>query len=132
MRELEAGAIDPPADLCVADLSFISLRTVAPNLLALTAPAAELVLLVKPQFEAGRNHVGKGGIVRDPVVHASVLREVVGAFDALGLGVRSLVTSPLRGADGNIEFFVHARRGRSEVDEAEIERVVAAAHVVAA
>ena len=96
VRELEAGAIDPPADLCVADLSFISLRTVAPNLLALTAPGAELVLLVKPQFEAGRNHVGKGGIVRDPVVHRSVLHEVIGAFDAFGLGVRALVVSPLR------------------------------------
>ena len=132
VRELEAGAIDPPADLCVADLSFISLRTVAPNLLALTAVGAEFVLLVKPQFEAGRAHVGKGGIVRNPVVHGSVLREVIGAFDALGLGVRSLVTSPLRGADGNIEFFVHARRGRSEVDDAEIERVVTAAHAAAA
>jgi len=132
VRELQAGAIDPPADLCVADLSFISLRTVAPNLLALTAPDAEFVLLVKPQFEAGRNHVGKGGIVRDAVVHGTVLREVVGAFGALGLGVRALVTSPLRGADGNIEFFAHARRGPTQVDEAEIDRVVAAAHDVAA
>jgi 23S rRNA (cytidine1920-2'-O)/16S rRNA (cytidine1409-2'-O)-methyltransferase len=132
VRELEAGAIDPPADLCVADLSFISLRTVAPNLLALTTADAEFVLLVKPQFEAGRNNVGKGGVVRDPVVHGSVLREVVGAFGTLGLGVRSLVTSPLRGADGNIEFFAYARRGRTEVGEAEIERVVADAHRVAA
>ena len=88
VRELEAGAVDPPADLCVADLSFISLRTVAPNLLALTTADAEFVLLVKPQFEAGRARLGKGGIVRDPVVHDAVLREVVGALDALGLGVR--------------------------------------------
>ena len=77
VRELAAGALDPPADLCVADLSFISLRTVAPNLLALTTPDAEFVLLVKPQFEAGRARVGQGGIVRDPDVHAAVLREVV-------------------------------------------------------
>ena len=70
------------------------------------------MLLVKPQFEAGRARVGKGGIVRDPVVHDAVLREVVGGLDASGLGVRALVASPLRGADGNIEFFAHARRGR--------------------
>jgi 23S rRNA (cytidine1920-2'-O)/16S rRNA (cytidine1409-2'-O)-methyltransferase len=132
VRELEAGSVDPPAGLCVADLSFISLRTVAPNLLMLTTDDAEFVLLVKPQFEAGRKHVGKGGIVRDPVVHGAVLREVVGAFAAIGLGVRGLVTSPLRGADGNIEFFAHASRGPARVDVADIDRVVADAHGIAA
>ena len=132
VRELRAGAVDPPGDFCVADLSFISLRTVAPNLLELTTPEAEFVLLVKPQFEAGRHNVGRGGIVREAAVHGAVLREVVGAFSALGLGARALVTSSLRGADGNIEFFVHARRGPNGVDDAEIERVVADAHAVAA
>ena len=131
VRELAAGAVDPPADLCVADLSFISLRTVAPNLLALTAADARYVLLVKPQFEAGRKNVGKGGIVREPIVHAAVLREIVGSFDALGLGVRSLTASPLRGADGNIEFFAYASRGPVQVDSTDIERVVADAHDVA-
>ena len=109
VRELEAGAVEPPADLCVADLSFISLRTVAPSLLALTTPAAEFVLLVKPQFEAGRARLGKGGIVREPVVHDAVFREVVDTLGVRGLGVRALVTSPLHGADGNIEFFARAR-----------------------
>jgi 23S rRNA (cytidine1920-2'-O)/16S rRNA (cytidine1409-2'-O)-methyltransferase len=132
VRELEAGAIDPPADLCVADLSFISLRTVAPSLLALTTPDAEFVLLVKPQFEAGRARLGKGGVVRDAVVHDAVLREVVDALGVRGLGVRSLVASPLRGADGNIEFFARAQRGALALDASEIARVVADAHGVAA
>ncbi len=132
VRALDADAIDAPANFCVADLSFISLRTVAPNLLALTSIDATFVLLVKPQFEAGRRRVGKGGIVREPVVHGAVLREVVGAFDSLGLGVRALVASPLRGADGNIEFFAHARRGPSHVDADDILRVVADAHRAAA
>ena len=128
VRELEPGAVDPPADLCVADLSFISLRTVAPNLCMLTTTSADFVLLVKPQFEAGRARVGKGGIVRDPVVHAAVLRDVVSGLDGSGIGVRALAVSPLRGADGNIEFFAHARRERAAVDDGDIERVVAAAH----
>jgi 23S rRNA (cytidine1920-2'-O)/16S rRNA (cytidine1409-2'-O)-methyltransferase len=128
VRELAAGAVDPPADLCVADLSFISLRTVAPNLCMLTTPAADFVLLIKPQFEAGRARIGKGGIVRDPVVHDAVLREVVAGLDTSGVGVRALTVSPLRGADGNVEFLAHARREPAAVDAAEIERVVSAAH----
>jgi 23S rRNA (cytidine1920-2'-O)/16S rRNA (cytidine1409-2'-O)-methyltransferase len=128
VRELDARAVDPPADLCVADLSFISLRTVAPNLLVLTTPSAGFVLLVKPQFEAGRARIGKGGIVRDPVVHAAVLRDVVSGLDASGLGIDALAVSPLRGADGNIEFFAHARRGPATVDETDIDRVVTTAH----
>src|SRR5262249_53296881 len=110
VRDLEVGAIEPPADLCVADLSFISLRTVAPNLVALTGADADFVLLVKPQFEAGRARVGKGGIVRDPAVHEAVLTEVTGALAAHGLGVGALAVSQLRGADGNVEFFARARR----------------------
>ena len=82
-------------------------------------------MLVKPQFEAGRARIGKGGIVRDPVVHAAVLREVVAGLDSSRLGVRALVVSPLRGADGNVEFFAHARHGSAAIDERDIERVVA-------
>jgi 23S rRNA (cytidine1920-2'-O)/16S rRNA (cytidine1409-2'-O)-methyltransferase len=128
VRELAAGAVEPPADLCVADLSFISLRTVAPNLCMLTTDSADFVLLVKPQFEAGRARVGKGGIVRDPVVHAAVLRDVVSGLDGSGIGVHALAVSPLKGADGNVEFFAHARRSRAAVDADDIERVVSAAH----
>jgi 23S rRNA (cytidine1920-2'-O)/16S rRNA (cytidine1409-2'-O)-methyltransferase len=116
VRTLEPGAIDPPADVCVVDVSFISLCTVAPSLLALTTDDGDFVLLVKPQFEAGRSRVGRGGIVRDPAVHAAVLREVVAGLEERGLGVRALVASPLRGGDGNIEFLAHATRGTASID----------------
>jgi 23S rRNA (cytidine1920-2'-O)/16S rRNA (cytidine1409-2'-O)-methyltransferase len=111
VRDLGPGAIDPPPTIVVADLSFISLRTVAPNLCALAAVDAEFVLLVKPQFEAGRARLGRGGIVRDPAVHAAVLAEVVAGLDAERLGVQQLVPSPLRGAEGNVEFLAYARQG---------------------
>ena len=123
VRDLGPGALDPPAGLCVADVSFISLRTVAPHLLALTTDDAEYVLLVKPQFEAGRSRVGKGGIVRDPDVHAAVLREVVDALDASGLGIGAVVRSSIEGADGNVEFLAHGRRAAATVTDADIEAV---------
>ncbi len=115
VRLVAPGTLVPPPDLCVADLSFISLRTVAPSLLALTTAAADFVLLVKPQYEAGRARLGRRGIVRDPAVHAAVLREVVAGLAEAGLGVRAVTPSPLRGADGNVEFLVHARRGPATV-----------------
>ncbi|MDQ1436058.1 MAG: rRNA (cytidine1920-2-O)/16S rRNA (cytidine1409-2-O)-methyltransferase, partial [Actinomycetota bacterium] len=124
VRSLEPGALDPRPDLCVADLSFISLRTVAASLLALTTDDAEFVLLVKPQYEAGRARVGRRGIVRDPDVHAAVLREVVAGLGAAGLGVRGVVPSPLRGADGNVEFLVYARRGPASISAAQLDDAV--------
>ncbi|MFN8036082.1 MAG: TlyA family RNA methyltransferase [Acidimicrobiia bacterium] len=120
-------SIGEPAQLAVADLSFISLRTVAPALARLTAPDADLVLLCKPQFEAGRERVGKGGIVRDPAVHRSVLGEVVGALAADGLVVVAVVPSPLRGADGNVEFLLHAVKRGSVVGDDVLDAAVAAA-----
>lgn len=109
IRNLEPSALDAPVDLAVADLSFISLVTVAPALVRCTSPDADLVLLVKPQFEAGRSRVGKGGIVRDPAVHAAVLLEVVTGLANAGLTVVDAIASPLHGADGNREFLVHCR-----------------------
>jgi 23S rRNA (cytidine1920-2'-O)/16S rRNA (cytidine1409-2'-O)-methyltransferase len=124
VRELSAGALDPVPDLCVADVSFISLRTIAPNLLAIVTDDADFVLLVKPQFEAGRSRVPRGGVIRDPEVHDAVLREVVDGLDAVGLGVQGLAPSPVRGADGNIEFLALARRGHATVGDAEVADVV--------
>jgi 23S rRNA (cytidine1920-2'-O)/16S rRNA (cytidine1409-2'-O)-methyltransferase len=120
VRDVPPGALQPPPDLCVADVSFISLRTVAPHLLDLTAPATDYVLLVKPQFEAGRARIGKGGVVRDPAVHAAVLREVADGVETAGLGIDAVMRSPLRGADGNVEFFAHAARGSATVADAAI------------
>jgi 23S rRNA (cytidine1920-2'-O)/16S rRNA (cytidine1409-2'-O)-methyltransferase len=124
IREFARESSGEPPDVCTVDVSFISLRTIASALLACTAPATELVLLVKPQFEAGRARVGKGGVVRDAAVHRAVLREVVEELDAAGLGARALVASPLRGADGNREFFVHARHGPASINGDEIDAVV--------
>jgi 23S rRNA (cytidine1920-2'-O)/16S rRNA (cytidine1409-2'-O)-methyltransferase len=110
VRSLEAGAVGGPVDLVVADLSFISLRTVLGALLGLVVPGGPLVLLVKPQFEAGRAEVSRGrGVVRDPAVHARVRDDVDAALRARGATIMGWVTSPLRGADGNVELFVAAR-----------------------
>ena len=99
-------------DVVVADLSFISLMMVAPALIALAKPVADLVVLVKPQFEAGRAVVSKGkGVVRDPKVWASALCDVAGAFEANGAAVVGGMASPLLGAEGNVEFFLHLRNG---------------------
>jgi 23S rRNA (cytidine1920-2'-O)/16S rRNA (cytidine1409-2'-O)-methyltransferase len=126
VRDLQPGQLDPRPDLCVADLSFVSLRTVAPQLLALTTDDADFVLLVKPQYEAGRARVGRRGIVRDPHVHAAVLHEVMAGLDGAGLGVLDVAPSPIRGADGNVEFLVHARRGRATVTDAALDTAVEA------
>ncbi|MBC7247713.1 MAG: TlyA family RNA methyltransferase [Actinobacteria bacterium] len=92
-------------DLVVVDLSFISLRKVLSALAAILDDGGDMIALVKPQFEAERGRVGKGGVVRDPGVHRDVLRRVLGDAGELGLHLRGLLPSPLRGADGNIEFF---------------------------
>jgi 23S rRNA (cytidine1920-2'-O)/16S rRNA (cytidine1409-2'-O)-methyltransferase len=109
VRNLEAGAIGGAVDLCTADLSFISLTVCAPALARCVTAHADLVLLVKPQFEAGRRDVGKGGVVRNTSVHRSVLRRVRDGLAAAGIEAVTAMPSPLRGADGNVEFFFHAR-----------------------
>jgi 23S rRNA (cytidine1920-2'-O)/16S rRNA (cytidine1409-2'-O)-methyltransferase len=91
------------------DVSFISLRHIFPVLPALVAPGAEIVALVKPQFEAGRHDVGKGGLVKDPDVHGRVVAEVTGAAAEVGLKRLGLIESPITGAHGNQEFLMHLR-----------------------
>jgi len=110
VRNLVPGDLGPAADLVVADLSFISLRTVLPAVLALTTPGADLVLLVKPQFEAGREEAARGrGVITDPMVWRRVLRDVTAALGHGGAAIMGAMASPLKGADGNVEFLVHAR-----------------------
>ena len=101
----------------VADLSFISLALVLPALVAVASPKADYVLLVKPQFEAGKEAVGKGGVVRDPAVWHRALDDVVEASKELGLGLVAAVPSPLKGPAGNVEFFLHLRAGAEGRDE---------------
>ncbi|HEY1740703.1 MAG TPA: TlyA family RNA methyltransferase [Acidimicrobiia bacterium] len=110
VRNLVPEDIGGVADGCVADLSFISLRTVAPALVRCTRDTGDFVLLVKPQFEAGRSRVGKGGVIRDHAVHAAVLTEVADALDEHGLVTVAAAASPIHGADGNREFLFHGRR----------------------
>ncbi len=109
-RALTADLIPEPADLLVSDVSFISLKLVLPAATALLKPRARLAVLVKPQFEAGRDHVKKG-IVRDEAVHRAVCDDM-GAFVAsLGFSVDGIVPSPIEGGDGNREFLLGAHRG---------------------
>jgi 23S rRNA (cytidine1920-2'-O)/16S rRNA (cytidine1409-2'-O)-methyltransferase len=105
LRQL--AALPEPIDLATLDLSFISLRLVLEAVRQLLQPAGEVVALVKPQFEAGRGQVGRGGVVRDPAIHRAVLDEVLGWAQAHGFGVRGLTASPLRGPAGNVEFLAH-------------------------
>jgi 23S rRNA (cytidine1920-2'-O)/16S rRNA (cytidine1409-2'-O)-methyltransferase len=110
VRDLAPGDLGPPAEILVADLSFISLRTVLPAALALAAPGADVVLLVKPQFEAGRQEAARGkGVITDPAIWRRVLEEVAAALDGLGAAIMGVMASPLTGADGNVEFLLHAR-----------------------
>jgi 23S rRNA (cytidine1920-2'-O)/16S rRNA (cytidine1409-2'-O)-methyltransferase len=97
-------------DLVTIDVSFISLRHILPVVPPLLAPAADVVALVKPQFEAGRTEVGKGGIIRDQAVQARVVEEVVSAANALGLVRFGLTDSPIAGMEGNRELLLHLRR----------------------
>ncbi len=107
VRFLTPSAIGGPVDAAVADLSFISLHTVLGPLLGAVRPGGWAVLLVKPQFEAGRAEVSRGrGVVRDPAVHARVRREVADDLQARGATIMGWMDSPLRGADGNLELFV--------------------------
>ena len=112
-RYLTRADIPEPLDIITCDASFIGLATVLRAPLALTAEQAQLVALVKPQFEAGPDRVGKGGVVRDPEVHREVCERVVAWVAAQpGWSVAGTVESPIRGPEGNREFLLYARRGR--------------------
>jgi 23S rRNA (cytidine1920-2'-O)/16S rRNA (cytidine1409-2'-O)-methyltransferase len=112
--DIRAVAADPPPPglfpLVVADLSFISLRTVAPALTSLTRPGGDMVVLIKPQFEAGRAEVSRGGgVVRDPDVRRAALVAALSALQRCGAAIMGVMESPLRGADGNVEYLAHLR-----------------------
>ena len=126
VRTLTPEAIGGPVELTVADLSFISLRLVLPALAACTEPNGDLALMVKPQFEVGKERVGTGGVVRDWRLRAEAVMDVAVAAAGLGLGVAGVTASPLPGPSGNVEFFVWFRRDAPPADRAEIDKVVAA------
>ena len=108
---LQPEQVAPAPDLVTADLSFISLGLVLPALIRCASPDADFVLLVKPQFEVGKDRVGTGGVVRDPGLRREAVETVAAAAAELGLGVAGLVASPLPGPAGNVEYFLWLRRG---------------------
>jgi len=132
VRDLRAGDVEPAPGLVVADLSFISLTLVLPALVAVAAPDADLLVMVKPQFEVGRERLGSGGVVRDPALRAQAVLGVAHAAAGLGLTVRDVARSPLPGPSGNVEFFLWlvpagpATPGAPTVDEGRIRDVVTA------
>jgi 23S rRNA (cytidine1920-2'-O)/16S rRNA (cytidine1409-2'-O)-methyltransferase len=123
-RQLSPEVVPEPCALAVMDVSFISVRLILPALRAVLAPAADAVVLVKPQFEVGREQVGKGGVVRDPALHLAALREVAQAAQAAGYGVRGACASPVAGAEGNREFFLHLVPGACPLPADELLDVV--------
>lgn len=116
LRTWDPATIPEGCHLLVADLSFISLRLAIPPVLPSLRPGAEAVLLVKPQFEAGRDDVGAGGIVRDPAVHRRVLVETWNFFAGTGLRPRDLAVSPIKGGEGNVEFLLRLALGGDDED----------------
>ena len=108
IRTLAPGSLDPAPRLAGVDVSFIALRLVLPAVAGLMAPGAPLIALIKPQFEAGRERVGRGGIVRDEGIHAEVCDAVRATLAGLGFTILGLIPSPVRGGDGNTEFLVCA------------------------
>lgn len=110
VRNLTPGLIGGQVDLVVADLSFISLRLVLPALASCAAPGADLLPMVKPQFEVGRERLGSGGVVRDPELRTLAVRDVLAEAAALGLHPLGAVASPLPGPSGNVEYFAWLRR----------------------
>lgn len=126
VRELTLERIGgKPVDLVVGDLSFIPLGLVLPALVRCAAPDADLVLMVKPQFEVGKERLGSGGVVRSAELRAEAVRTVAGRAAELGLGVLGVTASPLPGPSGNVEYFLWMRAGAPALDPADVDRAVA-------
>jgi 23S rRNA (cytidine1920-2'-O)/16S rRNA (cytidine1409-2'-O)-methyltransferase len=120
IRELTLDLVGDPVDLVVGDLSFISLELVLDALISVTSPEGELALMVKPQFEVGKDRVGKGGVVRDLALRAEAVTSVAEAADRRGWGAVAVTTSPLPGPSGNVEFFLLLRHGPARIGQPEI------------
>ena len=120
IRDLTAEMIEGRVDLIVADLSFISLRTVLPALESLLADSGQMILMVKPQFEVGKDQIGEGGVVREQALRKSAVSAVADAAFELGLGVEGVVASTVPGPAGNVEYFLRLRRGASKLRESDL------------
>jgi len=125
IRHLTGDMVGEAIDLVVADLSFISLTLVLPALAAVSKPEADFVIMVKPQFEVGREKLGAGGVVRDPALRKSAVIDVADSAYDVGLGTLGITASPLPGPAGNVEYFLWLRRGAPEIDEAALDQAIA-------
>ncbi len=123
-RELSRELIPDGADIAVMDVSFISQTMIIPNLPAVMKPEAVFVSLIKPQFEAGRAYVGKGGIVRDRRARLLAVNRVVDAAADVGLSCVGLAASPIKGGDGNVEYIACFRKGKKSIERSAIEKIV--------
>ena len=124
IRHLTGEVIGAPLDLVVADLSFISLTLVLPALAAVSKPDADFVVMVKPQFEVGREKLGAGGVVRDPALRKGAVIDVAESAYDVGLGTMAIVASPLPGPAGNVEYFLWLRRGAPAIDHEALDLAI--------
>lgn len=128
LRYITAEQIPEALDLAVMDVSFISIRLVLPAVKALLKPEADLICLIKPQFEAGREEVGKKGVVRDKAVHLSVIESVLSFAPTVGMTVMGLDFSPIKGPEGNREYLCYMKKGVHEAGLINAAAVVEASH----
>ena len=128
IRYISSEQIPEPLDICVMDLSFISVKLVVPAVCALLKDDAQLVCLIKPQFEAGREEVGKKGVVRDKAVHLSVIESVLSFAPTVGMTVMGLDFSPIKGPEGNREYLCYMKKGVHEAGLINAAAVVEASH----
>lgn len=130
LRYVTTEQIPELLDLAVMDVSFISLRLVLPAVKQLLKPGADIICLIKPQFEAGREEVGKKGVVRDVAVHRQVVQGILDFAPGIGLSVLGLDYSPIKGPEGNIEYICHMKNELYEPAEIDVDAVVEASHKV--
>ena len=128
VRNITAAAFEPRADIVTVDVSFISLAKVLPAAVVLSTEIADFVTLIKPQFEAGRERVGKKGVVRDKAVHISVIKSVISSALDNQLFIKALSYSPVTGPEGNIEFLAHFVKSETQFCIDSITEIVEAAH----
>ena len=128
IRYISSEQIPEPLDICVMDLSFISVKLVLPAVCALLKDDSQLVCLIKPQFEAGREEVGKKGVVRDKAVHLSVIESVLSFAPTVGMTVMGLDFSPIKGPEGNREYLCYMKKGVHEAGLINAVAVVEASH----
>ena len=128
VRNITRDKFEPRPQLAVIDVSFISLKLVLPAVWEVLADDGKVICLIKPQFEAGREQVGKKGVVRDPAVHARVIEKVAAHASELGLHIAGLDFSPIKGPEGNIEYLGHLQKDKPGTPEIDIQALVEESH----